>query len=388
MLIKHRAFIFLVMLLLLNLKSYAIDTVRIGLLSLDHPHSLTLTVCEGEYEMVAGEKSIVLNQYDNVLINMAGEKILVSTLLNNTILVDSVVLQAVDPGAYFSLRNHLRSVDARDYYGDLIVKPDIDALLAINEVETDIYLAGVVQSEAGFKGKIEYFKTQALLARTYMYLNINRHLQDGYHLCDRTHCQVYHGRSVVDVINEAVISTAKQVLVNKDSLLVFTPFHSNCGGQTESSENVWLTSMPHLRGVTDPYCAYSNNASWIREIDLEKWIAYLEGHGYRHRNNEDLVYQQLGRKRYYSAGDFSYPFTKLREDWALKSSFFSVSLAGSTIILKGRGYGHGVGLCQEGSMVMAERGFKMEEIIGFYFRDLHILNINDVRPSLEINSAF
>ncbi|MEA1885762.1 MAG: hypothetical protein U9N72_00950 [Bacteroidota bacterium] len=228
MLIKHKVLIILVMLLAANVHSYAGDIIRVGLLSLDNTLSLTVAVCEGEYEIVAGGQSIVLNHNDNVLINKAGNRILVSTMLNNTMLVDSVVLQAADRAAYFSIRNNFRPVAPRQYCGDLIVKPDIDALLAINEVEADSY----------------------------------------------------------------------------------------------------------------------------------------------------------------SAGEFSYPFTRLREDWGLKSSFFSVSLGDGTVILKGRGYGHGVGLCQEGSMVMAERGLKMEEIIGFYFHDLHILNINDARPLVEINSAF
>jgi stage II sporulation protein D len=58
------------------------------------------------------------------------------------------------------------------------------------------------------------------------------------------------------------------------------------------------------------------------------------------------------------------------------------------IILNGKGYGHGVGLCQEGAKVMSMRGFKMEEIINFYFRGLLIIDIKDVKPAVEINSAF
>ena len=63
-------------------------------------------------------------------------------------------------------------------------------------------------------------------------------------------------------------------------------------------------------------------------------------------------------------------------------------MVNDNIVLNGRGYGHGVGLCQEGARVMAKRGFKMREIINFYFRDLLIIDIKDVKPAVEINSAF
>ncbi|MFP4489445.1 MAG: hypothetical protein ACLFN1_09095, partial [Bacteroidales bacterium] len=170
--------------------------------------------------------------------------------------------------------------------------------------------------------------------------------------------------------------------------LVFTPFHSNCGGQTESPENVWLTAMPHISDVTDPYCAFSRNARWTREIDKTEWIKYLAVHGYKHRDDRDLEFEQLSRKRDYTAGDFSYPLTRIRAEWGLKSAFFSLKPDNDIIRLEGRGYGHGVGLCQEGAWVMAERGFKMKEIIGFYFRDLLIAEINDVRPAPVVSITF
>jgi stage II sporulation protein D len=57
-----------------------------------------------------------------------------------------------------------------------------------------------------------------------------------------------------------------------------------------------------------------------------------------------------------------------------------VSHEGSSIVLRGRGYGHGVGLCQEGAMVMAARGFKSDEIIKFYYSDVIISDVKHARP--------
>jgi len=362
--------------------------IRIGLLSLERSFSLTVNICEGEYEMLAGRKYTSLKKNDNILIVKAGNKVLVTTLSGSTLVADSIRLQAGGPESCFSVRNNLREGSPRKYYGHLTVMSDIESLMAVNSIDTESYLAGVVQAEAGFKGNLEYFKAQAMLARTYLYMNINRHIRDGYNLCDKIHCQAYHGRSEVGVIYDAVNATRDLVLADADSFLVFAPFHSNCGGQTESSENVWLASMQHLSGVIDPYCAFSRNAHWKKEIGMEEWISYMGEHGYRHMNNDDLVFKQLSRKRNYTAGNFSFPLIKIREDWGLMSTFFSVSLGNNSILLNGRGYGHGVGLCQEGARVMSERGFTMEEIIGFYFRGLKIIDVKDVRPSVEISTAF
>ncbi len=388
MLIKSARVLILVVLLVVNSQSQANDIIRVGLLSLNNPLSLTVTICAGEYKMLTGGPSLVLCQNDNILINRAGEKIIVSSIKNKAMLVDSVVLQSTDTAGYISIRNNIRATNPRQYAGNLIVKSDVESLLAVNEVDIEKYLAGVVQTEAGLNGNIEYYKTQTLLARTYLYMNIKRHSLDGYNICDKTHCQAYNGRSVLKIIDQAVHATKEKVLVNADSLLVFAPFHSNCGGQTVSSENVWLTSMPHLKGIVDPYCTSSPNASWTKEISLHDWISYLIKNGYQHNNTNELVFEQLSRKSNYSSGSFSYPLTRLREDWDLRSSFFSVTLLDSTVILKGRGYGHGVGLCQEGARVMTERGFKMKDIIGFYFHGLLITDIEDVIPSPEISSAF
>lgn len=388
MLIKCERVVILLLFLASNTFSQADSIVRVGLLSLGNPVSLTVKICEGEYIMLADGQTSLLIRNDYLLINRAGEKILISTALGNTIMPDSVVIRTADNTGYFSIRNNITENDTREYHGNLIVKQDIESLLAINEIDIELYLAGVVRGEAGTAGNIEYFKTQALLARTYLYMNLNRHERDGYHICDKTHCQAYNGRSGSEIINEAVYITRNKVLVNSDSLLVFAPFHSNCGGQTESSENVWLTNMPHLKGITDPYCTFSLNARWNEEIRIEDWISNLSEHGYHYNTEDELVFGQLSRKRDYVAGSFSYPLTRLREDWNLKSSFFSVSLGDNTVILNGRGYGHGVGMCQEGARVMTERGFKMMEIVGFYFQGLRNLDINDVKVSPEISRPF
>jgi stage II sporulation protein D len=86
---------------------------------------------------------------------------------------------------------------------------------------------------------------------------------------------------------------------------------------------------------------------------------------------------QKSRLADYKSGSFRMPLITMRTDLNLKSTFFSVYSAGDSIILKGRGYGHGVGLCQEGAMVMATKGFTYREIINFYYTGVILSDIKN-----------
>jgi stage II sporulation protein D len=66
----------------------------------------------------------------------------------------------------------------------------------------------------------------------------------------------------------------------------------------------------------------------------------------------------------------------VREDLKLKSTFFSVTTTGEQVVLNGRGFGHGVGLCQEGAMHMARDGKSYIEILRHYYTDVHLVDVN------------
>lgn len=192
------------------------------------------------------------------------------------------------------------------------------------------------------------------------------------------------GNSLNPLINKAVIETAGQVVLGRDSLPIMSAFHSNCGGETESSENVWLSGQPYLKKVIDPYCSRSRSARWTKTIPVKLWEDYLRNSGcnFPAGSKPDFSYAQVTRQKNYCTGSFSLPFTKIRDDFNLRSSFFSVQQDGDSVILRGRGYGHGVGLCQEGAMVMAARGFNYRQILQFYYSDIIISDIRKARSLL------
>jgi stage II sporulation protein D len=279
----------------------------------------------------------------------------------------------------FSLRLAAK-LPVRQYYsGDLQCFPDFGTLLFINSTDIEQYISGVVKAEGGSGKNLEFFKTQAIIARTYMYKYFDKHLSDGYNVCDNTHCQAFNGLSSDTLLNIAASETRGQVILDSDSVLIISAFHSNCGGETSSSEDVWLSDQPYLKSVSDPYCRTSRNAVWQKSFPENDWVSYLRSSGDNEQINDpsELSFSQEERLTDYKTGSFTMPLRTIRSDLNLRSTYFSVHADSDSVILKGRGYGHGVGLCQEGAMVMASKGFKYKDIINFYYSGVIISDIKN-----------
>lgn len=269
-----------------------------------------------------------------------------------------------------------------EYHDNFHIKPYRGKLRIINEVYIEHYVSGVVESEAGSREPKEYYKVQAVICRTYALNNRRRHEGEGFQLCDKVHCQVYHRRSMSNPdIVKATQETIGIVIVDSDINLVTAAFHSNCGGYTCNSEDVWSGSLSYLRARTDEFCLQENNSYWRYATSKEKWLNYLNS---RHKitlANDTVRFNTLSycpedRDHFLHAGDNLIPFKQIRYDLGLKSAFFSIDNVQDSVILEGRGYGHGVGLCQEGAMNMAKKGYDYADILHYYYHDVHLVNLS------------
>ena len=357
--------------------------VRIRIFAARNPEEALFTVTNGTYFLVTPGDSTEITKGSSVLLSFHNQKIAVKPFGFEGFICDSVKMNPASETCSFSVRSFGDTPVRQNYTGSLSCYPDLDAVLLVNTADIEQYIAGVVQTEGGARQNHEYFKTQAVIARTYMYKYFHRHLTDGYNLCDNTHCQAFNGISTEPSLLEAAKETHNLVILDRDSLLIYSAFHSNCGGETSTAEDVWLSNLPYLKRVADPYCVDSRNARWQKSISAEEWIDYLRNAGYT-GNSDDLSsydFFQKGRLTDYRTGSFHFPLQMIRKDLDLKSSFFSVKVNGNSVVFYGRGYGHGVGLCQEGAMVMAAKGFKFNEIINFYYSDVLVTDVyNAVDP--------
>lgn len=271
------------------------------------------------------------------------------------------------------------SKTGRKYMNDFTIKPEgQDKLKVINEVEMENYLAGVIESEGGGGKHLEYYKVQAVLSRTYALDHLFKHNKDGFQLCDEVHCQAYlNMMRFTPNIKKAVEETHGVVMVSTDYKLADGFFFANCGGQTSPADYVWNTNVSYCKSVRDTFCIKSKQANWEKRIPLLKWQNYLETY-YGYPTGDSLYgplifhFEQPTRAAFFIAPQFGIPLRDLREEFKLKSTWFSCHPEGDDLVLKGKGFGHGVGLCQEGAMKMANYGYNFEQILKYYFTGIQL----------------
>ncbi|MGI6339521.1 MAG: SpoIID/LytB domain-containing protein [Bacteroidales bacterium] len=375
--------------LILPYPALAVSQVKVRLFADQHIESAIVTVTGGEYELNScQEEPILIRENEQVAFAVYNGRVAVKVRNRKGFACDSVQLTGVTGKDFLSLRIMNGGSETRYYSGNLKCLFDLGLIVFINSIDTESYIAGVVRAESGPGRNIEYCKAQAVLARSYLYRNITRHLIDNYNMCDNTHCQVFFGITSDPVILKAALETKNLVAVyRRDSSVIVPAFHSNCGGRTSNSRDVWLAELPYLKSKTDPWCTRSRNAKWRKTISAREWVSYLQRAGCKSDFADISVvnFAQVTRQNNYRVGSFTIPFNQIRKDFNLKSSFFSVVADGDSVILSGRGYGHGVGLCQEGAMAMAAGGLSYEKIIEFYFNDVIISDIN--RVPLPVNNV-
>ena len=284
--------------------------------------------------------------------------------------------------AIFSLQECGKENAQKYFYDDHVdVSVDKTKLFFINHVDLENYVAGVVQSEVrGISEQTDFFKVQAIISRTYAMGNLRRHNDEGFDLCDDVHCQVYKCRNNTPIILTATVQSAGEVIVDGKDNLITASFYSNSGGQTANSEDVWNAPVSYLRSVPDTFSLNMKNSVWEKVMPKSEWLSFLNKH-YNYdihdavMKDSALHFQQPERKVNFAGG---IPLKNIRRDMQLRSTFFSVDTKGNDVILSGRGYGHGVGLSQEGVVKMIDLGYSVREAIEHYYTGVSIKSLEEL----------
>jgi stage II sporulation protein D len=295
---------------------------------------------------------------------------------------DKVFVTQNYPNTSLSLTSKSPVVKERKYKDDFVITGGAEGLLIVNLVDINNYLAGVIESEGGGGKELEYYKVQALMSRTYVLKYQARHSKEGFNLCDRTHCQAYHHMMrFTPIIDSAVRQTDGIVMMDRNDQLLDAYFHANCGGQTCEPEYVWNKAVPYLTTFKDTFCIYTKQATWEKRVSQYKWQKFLVSK-YNYPFTDSLsghlifTFEQPQRLAFYQSPALGIPLRDLREEFKLKSTFFSCRPDGNDVLIQGRGFGHGVGLCQEGAMKMAKYGYNYLQIAEYYFPNVYFKNIN------------
>jgi len=360
--------------------------VEVGLFQ-NHLVQAAVVYCSsGHYQLLLdGEVRLRLEEGDILYLTLDEGKVKVLDAERDFGYASHVELSSLSAESVFRMRSVTPEIGSQMYDDNLLVIPSDRYLTLINQVDLDKYLAGVVEAESGPNAAKEFYKAQSILCRTYALRQMDRHTNEGFALCDRPHCQTYRGKSTRNPeILEAIVETSGLVLADYNFKLITAAYHANSGGQTQRASDVWLSDVDYLQSVVDPYSLHQSHAKWQDTISFEAWKAYLLKNGMKSvtRIPDEIIYiEQMRRKKYFILDKDSIRLAKIREDWGFKSAFFDMFPDGDSVLVWGKGFGHGIGMSQEGAMKMARDGFTSQDILQFYFHEVRMMDYRDLPDS-------
>jgi stage II sporulation protein D len=286
------------------------------------------------------------------------------------------------------------SLNKACYEGEFVLTASGNKINAINVIDIEKYLRGVVPYEIGRldESKFEALKAQAVAARTYAYKHFGSRKAQGFDVYADTRDQVYKGiHSVSDVTDKAVRET-EGVVMTYNGEFITAYYHSTCGGETEGvvtwgrPNHPYLQNKPDIRPDGTPWCRESNYTEWTREFDESELRDLFQINAKEAKANVPSfsnihamnILDTLKSGRIHTLeittnnGKFTAKADKIR--WLFKrggtilpSSFFRIHRNGDQWILKGKGFGHGVGLCQMGARARAQAGQSYIQILTHYY---------------------
>ncbi|MBM2834899.1 MAG: lytB [Candidatus Brocadiaceae bacterium] len=254
----------------------------------------------------------------------------------------------------------------------------------IEEVDIESFISGVLGSEMPQTWNEEALRAQGVTARTYAMYKKKVRRNEVYHL-DMLEL-AYRGMSSESPRLNKIVQDTKGVVMVYDWNIFPAYFHSTCGGHTEDVGSVFgRDSIPPLSGVVCNYCNNSKYSRWSTDIsksEIEKRLreakvyvsnistvkAIDPGAG-KHGSRVEIVSADGSKEM--NANDFRL----IVGPNYLYSTAFDSKNNGKSIIFLGRGWGHGVGLCQYGAQAMAEKGFQWTAILKYYYPKIELVRV-------------
>ncbi len=322
----------------------------------------------------------------------------------------------------------LVAFEDRQYRGDFLVLPTPGGggLTLVNNVDLEAYLAGVVPWEIGRHGEdaTAALEAQAVAARTYTVSHLRERADHGFDLFADVMDQVYKGAGDEDPLCNRAIRRTRGLVLEAEGELVEAYYSACCGGTTSRIDQVWprpartyLVDHPDAaRPGAEPFCSRYKYFTWTYTWSRSRLTAVLQGtlpEYYRAysagargrwagpvfspqggdadplRPGELLDLEVLARTPSGRVADLAVTTTAgtyhVRGDrvrWVLsrpgsdggilRSALFDLQVDRdehgiSKVTARGHGYGHGIGMCQAGALVMARRGYDFAAILDHYY---------------------
>jgi stage II sporulation protein D len=275
----------------------------------------------------------------------------------------------------------------------------------VRRVPMEDYVAATIISEFappdGDPATVErMLEVQAVIGRTYALAHLDRHAREGFDLCATTHCQLFQpsrlqtSRWALQAI-EAVRRTSGTVLWF-DGAPANALFHADCGGHTSTAADVWGgAGRPYLVGAADDGPADAAHAAWryeaargpvLRALNADPRTrvgARLDGIQVLERDPAGRA-EQIGLhgtvERIVRGEALRDVLTQAFGGRTIRSTWFDVRRNDGGYVFEGRGFGHGVGLCQAGALARIRAGTRLPAILQKYFPGTRLVAMRRFEP--------
>ena len=260
----------------------------------------------------------------------------------------------------------------------------------INSLGLEDYVKGILRHEVSDRWPLEVIKAQAVAARSYAVYQIHANKGKEYDLTSDIYSQVYGGKSAERYrTNIAAERTEGEILIYQNKIFP-AYYHATCGGKTEDVRVLWKDDIPPLKGVDCHFCKLSPHFQWKRNYRLKDIQEILNAHGYTiglikeikvlsrtpsGRVKMLLIISKDGQVTSIEANRFR----NLIGPNLIKSNLYSIEMKGYFFDLIGRGWGHGVGMCQWGAYAMAKERYDYKEILKYYYPGAEVNLYNEAQ---------
>jgi stage II sporulation protein D len=347
-------------------------TVRVGMWTLWRDREVVLTLPDhaARSAMRLCEQCKARTLASRMLIRAEGDALTISSgriLLRSSGLWLSGVVTLAAHGETVTLRS------------PVVITARASKLIVVVSLPVESYVERVVASESGPDDSMESLKALAIVVRTFALHEAHGHAD--YDLCDSTHCQLLHwgGNPMRQAAaHAAALATADETLwFHRQRALGY--FSKDCGGRTASPQEVWPKARPapYLQSLSDRYCTARGGREWSSEIARTELTTALASHGLVRAGWQNLTVARRGEsgramtlrldETEIAAEEFRIAVGETLGWNRIPSTWFEVSRQGDLFEFHGRGWGHGVGLCQTGAAVMASQGRTERDILAQYF---------------------
>lgn len=314
-----------------------------------------------------GKKYKVSNP-ETLDISLAGGKLSLGTLKTDKTLI-------IEPaqGTKLSFQKNL-------YTGKFYVIPKGKTFRIVEHTDIEDYLLGVLPYEMSYSWPVEALKAQAVSARTYTLMQLKNKKRTDFDLYNDTRDQMYKGSGkVYDSVKEAVGATKGLVLTYKGEPF-HTYYHANCGGGTDDAK-IWTgakgPTVKPLQGASCSYDTHSKSYTWANTVPQKSINSFVNKNGLQGSVSKIKVASRSNSKR-----AITLEFTTAKGKKELSCAKFRLAVGASLLksckltdikknnrgfAFNGHGYGHGIGMCQDGAKGMALAGKNYQQILSNYF---------------------